>query len=1438
MVSMFNLIRDGDVAGVQRAVQDEPSLLNEAVTTSKSTPLMWTLCEESGGQPVIARWLIERGANLDLQNNNGDTALMLACRYEQPDTAQLLAERGANLDLQNNNEDTALMLACRFEQPDTAQSLTERGANLDLQNNNGDTALMLACYHGQPDTAQLLIKRNANLDLLNDDENTALMLACWRGQPKTAQLLIERGANLDLQNGIGWTALMFASRRQLDLQLPDGWTALMLACRYDQPDTAQLLTERGTNLDLQNDDKNTALMLACRYKQPETAQLLIERGVNLDLQLHNGWTALMFACRYDQPDTAQLLTEHGANLDLQNDDKSTALMFACRYKQPETAQLLIERGANLDLQDNNGGTALMFTCEHSQSETAQLLIDSGANLDLQNDDRNTALMLACRYKQPETVQLLIEGGAKLDLQNNKRWTALMFACRYKQPETAQLLIERGAKLELQNNKRWTALMFACRYGQPKAAQLLIERGVNLDLQNNKGVTALMFACEHGQPETAHLLIDSGANLNLQDNDRWAALSLACRNDQPGTAQLLIERGANLYLQEKEGWTALMLACRFDQPGTAQLLLDDERGANLDLQANDGWTALMLACQEPAESHHTEKGLLRCLKLCYVAGADLHLKNKKGRDALANAKYYSRADAVAFLEFVTMLEGTRDQQQQQQQQQNTVPLPSRTQEMVPHIDRRDIFASDEHQRSTDNRKELPTLLSFLQSLPLAQLQIKTLREMVVELLDERVQTMNEARRLSFTRIAQLGIASVQGRELFVEAFGASERHSGLEALAATVAFARELRDNGKPVFHKWLRPALTQHLVLSRTLEALMNFDKDQANIREKAAEFQELQAAMAAAPTNAAKRDASRKSLIDSTREVLADDIKGLIDELRRSSEVKRITVMDKMSRAENTIEYLQSLLSSLEPGLKAPVTDRVELLVKNLRDSRKKRKRIARDLEDATENADHGDVNAQTRLPELERELAKIGSVYRQGSCLIKERAHVLHHAETHYPELLQDQEWLDRIGISNGVPLELSKAGLCPSHVERESFTTLTELASKPGKLVQKVRSPDGRELALRTYHLTDEEWSSRFYRQVIALAKMRSAYLVRIESTFMQDVRYGCVVMPYYSGGDLAAWMRDNADADVTTRRRIAACLLSGLHDLHSQGFVHCDIKPANVFLDPDHLPVLDFDGAQAHDKALTQQAVIKYVAPEIRNGNVDKVEPAVDMFSIGVVLAELFDGSEASDAIQVLVASLQSANPAQRPSALEALRHEAFQIEPMKRVSCAICLDVYPISEGVSCDDGHFTCDNCLRMSVRAATQVQSHVKILRNGSMCCVAPNCDLVISGRAIASAVPEADFAVLLNVVREQFERDVAAEQDRQLRDRVDAALREHGVNPTTQNHIHDIHNEILNAHYFEATEMLLAIIRKCSTRPIFCLMIYADQSRMFRLRDPLAFL
>lgn len=140
------------------------------------------------------------GANLDLQDEDGQSALMHACAQNRLEAAKLLIEKGANLDLQDEDGRSALINACYKNQPELVKLLLAKGANPDLQNWAGWTALMQACDNNQPELVKLLVAKGANLDLQAKDGSTALTFACDEKQREVAKLLIENGANLDLSS--------------------------------------------------------------------------------------------------------------------------------------------------------------------------------------------------------------------------------------------------------------------------------------------------------------------------------------------------------------------------------------------------------------------------------------------------------------------------------------------------------------------------------------------------------------------------------------------------------------------------------------------------------------------------------------------------------------------------------------------------------------------------------------------------------------------------------------------------------------------------------------------------------------------------------------------------------------------------------------------------------------------------------------------------------------------------------------------------------------------------------------------------------------------------------------------------------------------------------------------------------------------------------------
>ena len=93
-----------------------------------------------------------------------------------------------------------------------------------------------------------------------------------------------------------------------------------------------------------------------------------------------------------------------------------------------------------------------------------------------------------------------------------------------------------------------------------------------------------------------------------------------------------------------------------------------------------------------------------------------------------------------------------------------------------------------------------------------------------------------------------------------------------------------------------------------------------------------------------------------------------------------------------------------------------------------------------------------------------------------------------------------------------------------------------------------------------------------------------------------------------------------------RNYAIQILQSLKILREHSIVHCDLKPENIMLDDSHYPkikLIDFGSSCFEkDQIYTYIQSRFYRAPEIMLGIC--YTSAIDMWSLGCVLAELFTG----------------------------------------------------------------------------------------------------------------------------------------------------------------------------------------------------------------------
>lgn len=171
---------------------------------------------------AVVSSLLQRGFDPNtVEPERGDSGLILALREKAMKVfTVLLNQRGTNLDLRINNGDTALMIAAYSANKAAVQALLAKGAAV---NKEGWTPLHYAAAAGDNDIVKMLLNKSAALDAPSPNKTTPIMMAARGGHILTVKMLLDAGADASLKNEQGMTAIDFA-RQNGSIDIVDGLT--------------------------------------------------------------------------------------------------------------------------------------------------------------------------------------------------------------------------------------------------------------------------------------------------------------------------------------------------------------------------------------------------------------------------------------------------------------------------------------------------------------------------------------------------------------------------------------------------------------------------------------------------------------------------------------------------------------------------------------------------------------------------------------------------------------------------------------------------------------------------------------------------------------------------------------------------------------------------------------------------------------------------------------------------------------------------------------------------------------------------------------------------------------------------------------------------------------------------------------------------------------
>ena len=444
------------------------------------------------------RALLDAGADVNVRQPDGATALHWAAHWDDAEMARLLVRAGADVDAAGAYGVTPLSLAAANASAALVEFLLEAGADPNAVRDSGETPLMRAASTGSVAAVEVLLAAGADADAADPaGGQTPLMLAASGRHPDVVAALVARGADVEARSRLGSTPLLFAAREgdlvsarrlvaagaDVDAAMPDGTSALIVATVRGQVPVARFLLEAGADPNAgpiapsrrpdAAADATVAATEAGAQRPDYTALHWAVGAWQTELAGPNGivaerdpeWEAIRGVPPSGKPALVDALLAFGA------DPNARMRRTPPRFGYSQISYEHNKQGVNV----YGGATPLMLAAMAGDAEVMRRLAAGGADPALTTDDGTTLLMVAAglgRYEAEnlvteertlEAVRTALAFGADVNAVNDVGNTALHAAAHIKSVTIVQLLAERGAAIGVANDRGDTPVMVADRF---------------------------------------------------------------------------------------------------------------------------------------------------------------------------------------------------------------------------------------------------------------------------------------------------------------------------------------------------------------------------------------------------------------------------------------------------------------------------------------------------------------------------------------------------------------------------------------------------------------------------------------------------------------------------------------------------------------------------------------------------------------------------------------------------------------------------------------------------------------------------------------------------------------------------------------------------------------------------------------------------------------
>ncbi|ODN01484.1 Protein TANC2, partial [Orchesella cincta] len=336
---------------------------NQKTSYFNNAPLLGAY--SAAGFYFLSALLLEFGADVNGENDDGDLPLHLACQYGHVDIVGLLIDEGALVGQLNKSNEPAILKAANNNQVEVLQhimSLEEAVfAPMDKITAIKET-LVAGCACNYFDVVDLCAEYVDDFNFHDTRTGeTPISMASKRGHSHIVSAIILEGGNPDMPNEKGFPPLILAAKEQHHRVI-------------------EALVEGGSNLNATDPQSKTALMYAAKQNDLISLEYLIKKGADLKLRDKDGICALGWACLRSNMDAVELLLDFDVEVNEVDHLGRTPLDLAAFTGAEEIATMLLEKGAMIEHIDVQGIRPLDRAVGCGHTGLVQLFLRRGAKL--------------------------------------------------------------------------------------------------------------------------------------------------------------------------------------------------------------------------------------------------------------------------------------------------------------------------------------------------------------------------------------------------------------------------------------------------------------------------------------------------------------------------------------------------------------------------------------------------------------------------------------------------------------------------------------------------------------------------------------------------------------------------------------------------------------------------------------------------------------------------------------------------------------------------------------------------------------------------------------------------------------------------------------------------------------------------------------------------